>query len=168
MRLRKSIYCNRSRAEVMSRVLQYFGKEKLCQNRSELGKGIQRTVKARGFQEKVVSNISSEIVATIWKFQDADSVRRNRSMNVPKKYDSVDRQVVRDLLLEKKKVRTLDNILTKIKSLNVSDPVQRNLVDNQIVPGEEEKSGFEVVVLATDTYNLLISSMRIKSVIMNK
>ena len=59
-------------------------------------------------------------------------------MNVPGKYESVVRQVIRDLFLEKKKVPTLDNILAKLKSLNASDVVQHNLFDDQLVPREEE------------------------------
>ena len=120
---RKSIVCNRSHAEVIFRVRQYFGKEKHCQRRSELDKVIQRTFEATGFCKNIVSEISSKTVVTTWKFQDAHSVKRNRSMNVSEKYESVVRQVIRDSFLEKSKVPTLDNILTKIKSLNVSDTV---------------------------------------------
>ena len=75
---RENIVRNRSQAEVILRVRQYFEKEKLCKRRSDLGKVIQRTVEATGFWKNIVSKISSETVVANWKFQDADSVRRNR------------------------------------------------------------------------------------------
>ena len=103
-----------------------------------MDKLIQRTVEATGFCKNIVSKISSETVVTNWKFQDADNVKRNRSMGVSEKYESVVRQVIRDLFLEKKKVPSLDNILTKLRSLNVSDVVHHNLFDDQVVPAEEE------------------------------
>ena len=59
-------------------------------------------------------------------------------MNLSEKYESVVHQVIRDLSLEKSKVSTPDNILTKLKSLNVSDAVQHNLFNGQLVPEEEE------------------------------
>ena len=82
-----------------------------------------------GLCKKVVSKTSSETAVTNWKFQDVDSVRRNRSMNVPEKCESVVHQVIRDLFLEEKKVPTLGNILTKLKRLNSSEAVQHNLFD---------------------------------------
>ena len=64
-------------------------------------------------------------------------------MSVSEKYESVVvRRVIRDLFLEKKKVPTLDNILTKLKSLNVSDVVHHNLFDDQFVPAKKRQSGF--------------------------
>ena len=58
-------------------------------------------------------------------------------MNFLEKYENVVRQVSRDLFLEKSKVPTLDNILTKLKGLNVSEVVQHNLFGDQLVPEEE-------------------------------
>ena len=46
--------------------------------------------------------------------------------------------VIRDLLAEKNKVPTLGYILTKLKSLNVSDVVQHNLFDDQLVTEEQQ------------------------------
>ena len=136
---RKSVVCNRSHAEVIFRVRRYFENEELCQRRSDLHKVIQRTVEATGFCKKTVSKINSELVVTNWKFQGAQCVQRNRSMNVGKKYESVVRQVIRNLFLEKKEVPTLDSVLTKLKGLNLSDVVQHNLFDDHFVPAEEEK-----------------------------
>ena len=94
--------------------------------------------KQRDFARTFFPREVQKKIGTNWKFQDADSVRRNRSLNVPEKYESVVLQVIRDLFLEKKKVPTLDNILTKLKSLNVSDVVRHNLFDDQLVLREEE------------------------------
>ena len=127
---RKSTVCYRSHVEVILRVRQYFENEKLCKRRSDSDNVIRRTVEAMGLRKKVVSKTISEKVVTNWKFQDADSVRRNRSVNVPEKCESVLRQVIRDLFLEEKKVPTLDNILTKLKRLNSSEAVQHNLFDD--------------------------------------
>ena len=103
-----------------------------------MDKVIQRTVEATGFCKNVASKIRLEKVVTNWNFKDADSVRRNRSTNVPENYESAVCQVIRDLFLEKKKVPTLDNILTKLNSLNASDVVQHNLFNDQLAPLEEE------------------------------
>ena len=82
--------------------------KKPCQRTSELDEVIQRTLEATGFCKNIVSKINSETFVTNWKFQDAQSVRRNRSMNISEKYESVLRQVIRNLFLEKKEVTTLE------------------------------------------------------------
>ena len=103
-----------------------------------MDKVIQITVDATGFYKSIGSKISSETVVTNWKFQDAENVKRNRSMGVSEKCESIVRQNNCDLSLETKKVTSLDNTLTKLKSLNVSDVVHHNLYDGQFVLAEEE------------------------------
>ena len=76
-------------------------------------------------------------------------------------------QIIRDLFLEKKKVPTLDNILTKLKSINVSDVVQNNLFEINLFQQKKRKSGLGVALLSTDTCNQLVSFTTTESVIKN-
>ena len=79
-----------------------------------------------------------------------------------KKYESVVSHVIRDLFMEKRTNSTLENIVT------ASDVAQHNLVDDRLIPGEEEEIKPRVALLSIDTCNTSVSSVTIELVITNQ
>lgn len=69
-----------------------------------------------------------------WKYKYGDSIRLQRDLKVPHNYVSLVRHVIRNIILEKKKLPTRDLLLEKLNTITVSDAHHLNLFQDQTIP----------------------------------
>ena len=100
---------DRSHAEIILKVRQFFEKERQEQQRINVNKVVERTAAATGASRNIIAYIRNEDDLRNRKYDAGEALSIKRLGEVPKNYCSVIRQVVWDLFLEKKiEVPTID------------------------------------------------------------
>lgn len=69
---------------------------------------IDRTSEATGFCKHVINNIKAQEDVENWKYEDGNTIRSDRDYQVPEKYAGLIRHVVREIILEKVQLPTID------------------------------------------------------------
>ena len=95
---------------------------------------LQRTMAATGFGRTICSRIKTKEDVKNWPYEDGTTIKCNRESAVPDGYISIVRQIVQDILLEKKTIPTIDEIYSRISSMKVSDVLFLNIFDDNIQP----------------------------------
>ena len=122
----------KSHVELILRVKQYFEMERSKARRINLNHVLQRTMEATGFGRTICSKIKTEQDVIDWPHEDGMKVKCTRESSVPNSYISIVRQVVRDILLEKVMLPTIDEVYSRISALKVSDVHLLNIFDESM------------------------------------
>lgn len=97
-----------------------------------LNQVLLRTSLATGVGKTVCNRIKTEDDVENWPYEEGYKVTCPRNSQVPDKFIAVIRQVVRDILLEKIKMPTVNEIYERTKKLKVKDVLSLNLYDEDV------------------------------------
>ena len=129
---------DRSHAEIILKIRQFFEKERQEQQRIHVNKVVERTAAATGASRNIIARIRNDEDVRNWKYNAGESLSIKRLGEVPKNYCSVIRQIVRDLLLEKIQVPTIDIVFERISQLKVGDVDNHNFFTSNEIPDQDE------------------------------
>ncbi len=129
---------DRSHAEIIYRVRQYFEREKAAGKSFNLNQVQTRTAEATGGRRNVISRIKTEADVLNWKYQGGDQVTFNRDDILPPTFSIIVGQTIRDLFSEKKELPTLNNILNRITMIRVADVLHSNLYEGNQISEDHE------------------------------
>ena len=118
---------DRSHAEIILRVRQFFEMEKSQKKRICVNRVVERTVAATGANHNIVSRIRSQEDIESWQYHCGDSLKYEKKSSVPESFRSIVRMIVRDLFLEKVQVPTVTILYNRISTIQVKDVVHLNL-----------------------------------------
>ena len=128
---------DKSHAEIILRVRQYFEYERNQKKSQNLMKVVERTAAATGASRKIVSLIKTEEDVENWKHPSGKPVQLKRDMDVPPKFCALIRHAVREILLEKLSVPTVDSVLLKLQNMRVQDVEHLNLFEDSEIPSAD-------------------------------
>ena len=130
---RNRVY-TRAHAEIVLRVRQFFEKEKSKKQRININKVVERLSEATGVGRTLLAKIRTEADVKNWKFSDGKTLEYDFPTVVPDEYASVIGKVMREILLERKMLPTIDSVFDRLSKLKVSDVEHFNLLDHENVP----------------------------------
>ena len=125
---------DKSHAEIILRVRQFFEREKESGKRMHVQKVVERTCAATGVCHNLVTKIRSQEDVDSWRIAPGEIISVNQSCRVTESYAVLVRQAVRDIFLSKKNVPTLDYIFQQMTSLTFADVEHFDLHTHQHVP----------------------------------
>ncbi len=120
---------DKSYAQIILRVRQYFEHERLKGHRINLRKVVERTAAAAGASHNIVARIKTEDDVENWRFNSGEPLNTLKKSEIPEKYSAIVRYVIRDIYLAKTVVPSVDRILDKISAVKVQDVQHLNLFD---------------------------------------
>ena len=123
-----------SHAEVISRVRQYFQQELDNGKPVALFKVAERTSLATGEFIQTVRKLKTINDVNNCSYAAGKPVSMTRSNIVPSEFSSLVRKVVRNIFLEKKHQKAIDNIYERIVDVQVKDDVDLNLFPGSELP----------------------------------
>ena len=94
---------DRSHAEIILRVRQYFENERSNGVCSNLQRVVDRTAKATGVSTKIVNKIRKAEGIEEWQADPGTELQLKRESKVPEVFSALVRKVIRDLFLAKNK-----------------------------------------------------------------
>ena len=106
-------------AHIMLNVKNFFKKEKEKDSRINVKRVNERVAQATGIGKTTISSISS--IEDVQKFASMDPEKRTRNMMISDEFVSIMRKAIHELLIVKKTIPTLDNILEIITSNSSND-----------------------------------------------
>ena len=130
---------DKSHAEIIWRVREFFEEEKRLRKRIDVDKVIERTIAATGASKWTVIKLKSPEDVEMWDHQPAETVQVLKNSAVPEPLICVVRKVIRDMFLEKKQQPTLDTIFANILNLKVKDVEHLNLFHGVEIPESKSK-----------------------------
>lgn len=127
---------SRSHVEILLRVRQFFEKEKAEGKPINVNQVLQRTSAATGIGRSLCSSIKTDKDVETWPREDGQKVSCSRESSVPDSYVAIIRQVVRQILLEKVKAPTVDEVFSRVSKLSAADVTDLNLFEETVPPFE--------------------------------
>ena len=124
-------------AEIILRARQYFELERAQKKRKNLHRGDERTAEAIRASRKIVFLIRTEDDEESWNYSYGQHVSFARSMQVHQQFCSLIRQIVREILLQKRCVPIIDNVFSKLLQLQVKDVENLNLFPGAKMPPQK-------------------------------
>lgn len=129
---------SRTQAAIILRVRNYFEEEKRVGKAINVNKLLERTAEATGFSRSVVGQIETYEDVENWKYDEGDVILFKREQIVPENFASLVRYAIREVVLEKKRNLTIDDVLEKLKSITAEEVDHLNLFPGEEIPDRTE------------------------------
>lgn len=136
--IKKKRSYDRSHIEIVYRVRKYFEEERDNHTKVNVNQVLARTARATGIGKTLVAKIKTQSDVDEWPMESGQNVTCKQPFSVPENYVVLVRKVIREILLEKKKVPSIDEVFNRISELTVSDVQSLNLFEEN-VPEEDEQ-----------------------------
>ena len=129
----------KSHAEIIWRVRQYFKKEFCHGKRLELDHVVERTDAAPDVSPTIVSKFKTDKDVIDWQYENEENITLERKGEVPENYSVIIRQAIRDLFLERKQVPSVSRIYDKTSKIKVEDVILFNTFDGADLSLEDSR-----------------------------
>ena len=125
---------DKSHAEIILLVRQYFEEERKQGKRVNVEKVVEQSAAATEANINVVVKIKTQTDLDNWKYATGESLSYMVRSRISENYRAVVRRVLHDIFLEKKKLPTINTIFQRITNLNVHEFEDPNLFKESVLP----------------------------------
>ena len=124
---------DKSHAQIILRVREYFEKEKTAGKRIDVQHVVARTAAATGANQNIIVKIRTQEDVNNWEYAAGAALKYNSCRLVPENYKALIRRVLRELYSEKKKVPTIDMIFQRLARTTAADVQDLNIFAGETI-----------------------------------